>query len=362
MKKIVFYLGSLCTGGAERVIVNLSEFLAKEGWNVTIVTKLRDTEEYVHSDNITRIIADITEEEITDSRAKNLYLRLKKLRKIWKEINPDLIVSFIVKNNFMAITSAIVLKIPVLVSVRSAPAREYNKKSMALLVNPLFARSQGVILQTQDAVSYFSKRVQKKAIILPNPLNPAFLRKPYEGVRENRILTVGRMDKNKNQSMLLEAFAQIADLHPEMILEFYGDGDTRNGLELRTQELGLTERVIFHGTQYDIPEKIEKARIFVLPSKVEGMPNALMEAMALGMAVISTDCPCGGPRTLIQQGENGILIPVDDEDALVLALLQILQNKEYEEKLGKNASKLLEELSPEVVNAKWQQYFLKKCK
>lgn len=230
-KTIVFSIGSLTKGGAERVIVNLAEHFYKEGYQTYIVTKMIAKEEYPVSEGIIRIVADITEEETTRSRVKNLYLRIRKLRGIWKCIQPDMIVSFIGKNNFMTIASARGLKIPVVVSVRSNPGREYGSPIKWCFAQLLFPKADGVILQTKEAKEAFGKRVQKKAVILPNPMNAMFVRELYLGERQKEIVTVGRIDSNKNQELLIDAFVEIAGEFPEWKCKLYGDGEKRNILE-----------------------------------------------------------------------------------------------------------------------------------
>ena len=126
--------------------------------------------------------------------------------------------------------------------------------------------------------------------------------------------------------------------------------------------MGLAEAVLFPGRSDTIYEQIYESRIFVLPSKVEGMPNALIEAMTLGLAVVSTDCPCGGPRMLIQNGVNGLLVPVDDKEAMTNAILKILDNAELEESMGREAHKLLDEVHPDKVNKIWETYLCKLAK
>lgn len=127
-KVIAFYIGSPACGGAERVVVNLAEYFHKQNYKVYIVTKLKEKEEYEISEGIPRILADISGDEISAGRIHNFFGRIRKLQNIWKEIKPNIVVSFIKKNNFMAIASAGPLKIPVVVSVRSAPEREYAGK------------------------------------------------------------------------------------------------------------------------------------------------------------------------------------------------------------------------------------------
>lgn len=356
--RIAFYLGSLTKGGAERVATNLAEYFKEKGYEVFVITKLRASTEYSLSEGIIRIIADITKEE-ERGRICNLFLRIVKLRRIFKEIKPDVIVSFIGKNNLMSIAATRGTGIPVAVSVRSNPARELGDGILKKLYFAMFRLAEGVVLQTTEAKEFFPKSIQRKVIVLQNSLNPEFVRPLYTGEKRKEIVTVGRIDANKNQRMMIDAFVPLAKEFPEWKMILYGDGDEKDFLEKRVRELGLTDSIIFRGTQSNIPEKIEASSIFVLSSKQEGMPNALIEAMVLGLAVISTDCPCGGPRDLIIPGENGILIPVDDTQALTDSLRRLMKEDFLREKLAKNATLLIEKVRPEYINRQWEDYLKK---
>ncbi len=200
--------------------------------------------------------------------------------------------------------------------------------------------------------------IRKKAVILKNPLNPAFVRERRTERPDGRIVSVGRVDANKNHALILRAFARIAPEFPDASLVIYGDGEKRRELIRKAQELGLSDRAQFPGAVSDVAEKIRTASAFVLSSGHEGMPNALIEAMCLGIPSISTDCPCGGPRELIEDGVNGYLIPVGDEEALADRLRRIFSDEEGAERMGKQAALLLEEYRPERVNAEWMDYLL----
>lgn len=338
------------------MIVNLAEYFHSCGYRVTIVTKLQDEVEYPVPQGVDRILADITGEEISKSRIINLARRILKLRKIWKQLRPDHIVSFIKKNNFMAIVSAAGLRIPVIVSVRSNPAREYPDKLTRLLARILFSRTAGVVLQTQQAKEFFSPAVQKKVTILPNSLSKQFLEQKCKVARKKEIVWVGRMDDNKNPQMLLNAFVKLEEQYPEWSLKYVGEGIWLEKLQKICVQEGLEKRVLFTGEIERVAEAVASSSIYVLTSRQEGVPNALIEAMVLGTASIATDCPCGGPAELIRQGENGILIPVDDENALVCELKNLLDDEEYRERLAQNAEKLIEIVHPDIVNQKWQEY------
>ena len=377
-KSIAFYIGGLCIGGAERVICNLAEYFYGEGYRVTMVTKVRDEKEYELNPGIKRIIADITPEEETASRIHNLFARIAKLKRIWKEVKPDVIVSFIRKNNLMAIASAAPLGIPVVVSVRSAPERELKGFGFKTISFLLFRQAAGVVLQTREAYDFFPGYIRAKAVVLPNSINPDFLKASEEltlattinqekkmtvddripsSVKEKRIITVGRIDDNKNQRLLVEAYVKIVDHYPDWSLELIGDGSGRQALEEYVSTLPCKDRISFTGAVDDVAKRMSEASIFVLPSKIEGMPNALIEAMVMGMACISTDCPCGGPRDLIAADEsNGILVPVDNVDAMAMALKRLITNDPLRLSMGDNARKIIATLHPDMVNKQWKNY------
>lgn len=356
MKKIVFYTASLAKGGAQRVIVNLAESLVKKGYAVTIVTTAKGEQEYTISEKINRVYSDITEEEITDNRIRNFIARYKKLRKIWKKEQPGVIVAFIGKNNFMALLTSMGLKIPVITSVRGEPMEEYYNTVLRLLSKSLMGLSAGLILQTSDAKEYFPKWMQKKSVILDNPLNPDFIDEYYDGERKKEIVTVGRLDSNKNQKLIIDAFSKIAGKFPDYNLILYGDGEDREFLSEYVKKSPYAGQIFLPGAIRNVKARIQKAKVFVLSSNTEGMPNCLLEAMALGIPSISTDCPCGGPRMLMEGKENGILVPVKDTDAMAKAMEQLLTDEELWEKCSKNAYKLTEELHPNKVNKKWEEY------
>ncbi|MBD5458799.1 MAG: glycosyltransferase family 4 protein [Lachnospiraceae bacterium] len=357
--KLAFYIGSLDKGGAERVFVNLAEYFKNKGYQIVMVTQYRKAEEYELADGIKRVISDITPQETTGSRLINFYRRVRKLHRVWKEEAPDLVLSCVGKNNFMAIVTTMFTKTKPVVSVVGETKEEYPGRLMRFLANLLFPYASGVILQTERSRSFFSKKVSKTAIILPNSLNPLFLRERFQGEREKRIVSVGRLDANKNHEMMIRAFAALADRYPEYTLTIYGEGELREALLKLIGSLNLEDRVFLPGVIPDVAEKIEKAAMFLLVSYSEGISNALIEAMALGLPVIATDVPSGGTQELIRHGENGLVIPTGDEKALEKALDTLLSDRELAEKLGEEAHRIQERLAPDKVNEQWREYFEK---
>lgn len=356
-KKIAFYIGSLSKGGAERVFVNLAEYFHREGCRVVMVTQYKKEDEYLLEEGVERILSDIEEEKVSSSRVLNFFRRLNKLHAIWKTQKPDLVLSCVGKNNFMTVVTTMGTKTKPVVSVVGEAKEEYPTRVMRLLADLLFSRAAGVVLQTERSRSFFCKKVGKKAVILPNSLNPDFIRPRYEGEREKRIVSVGRTDANKNHEMQLRAFAALQDRYPDYELAVYGDGELRSSIEELACKLGVADRVLLPGVVPDVARRIERAALFLLTSYSEGVSNALIEALALGLPVIATDVPSGGTRELIEDGVNGLIIPAGDQRALEEAVDRILGDPVFARKIGTEAAKIQEKLSPERVNALWRAYF-----
>ncbi|WP_026524661.1 glycosyltransferase [Butyrivibrio sp. MB2005] len=415
-KHIAMYIGSLNKGGAERVMCNLAEYFYNAGYQVTLVTTYLADDEYEVADRkwepvmekdkadepgrlikvlnmdehiktvrmksseepgIDRVFTALMPDE-KGKRVANFRNRVKKLRDTWKSLKPDLILSFLGKNNCMAIYSARGLGIPVVVSVRSNPSREYGSKGLNLAMNMLFPKAAGVVVQTTGAAEYFKDCIRKKCWILPNSINPSFMKGnivPFSE-RKNTIVSVGRLDDNKNQILLIRAFGKIMDEFPDYRLVIYGDGPSRKKFEKEAAGIEAARsagtsgssddhtdgnRIVFMGNVSGVADKIRDAKIFVLTSKQEGMPNALIEAMSMGLACISTDCPCGGPRDLIRDGENGILIPMGEdsamEDSLAKALRSLISDAKKCEAMADAALAVRKDYSPEKINSQWKEYF-----
>lgn len=356
MKRVALFINSLQKGGSERVMVNLAEDFLAKGYEVVLVTQYKRETEYEISAGIKRVYSEPEEERLQGGRIRNFLERFRTLRNIWKTYRPDVILSFLGKNNLMAILTSAFLPVKTAVSVRGEPTMEYEGKKLQMLTKWLFRYADGVVLQTSQARDFFPKAVKKKAVILPNPLNPLFLRERYSGEKENVIAAAGRLDENKNHAMLIRAFSLIEKEFPEMKLVIYGEGESREKLLKLIGEKQLQEKVSLPGSVSDVAAHIENVRIFTLTSNTEGMPNSVIEAMCLGLPVIATDCPCGGTAELIEDGKNGILVPVGDEKALAEAMKKILSNPELEKRLGEEAFLIQDKMAPANVCRLWEEY------
>ncbi len=350
---ILFCLGSMDKGGSQRVIANLSNYLINDN-KVTIVTTSNRESQYNLNEKIKRYYLDDSNKKTSN------FSRIFKLNKIIKNVKPEVIVTFQPEPSFRILLLNIFRKIPTVLSVRNDPNVEYKGFKRKVLMKMLYPLANGYVFQTKDAAQYFSTKIQEKSTIIPNPINEKFIvDNPYIGEREKTIVTVGRLEKQKNQKLLIDAFKNIAQKHDDYKLLIYGEGTLRKQLEDYTKSLNLEDRIIFKGQVDNIPEEINKAGLFVLSSEYEGMPNALMEAMALGLPCISTDCPCGGPKTLIQQDENGILVEVNNTMQMAEAINKLIDKNEFAISLGKKACEISKELNPIKINNMWEMYIRK---
>ncbi len=369
--KIFFITNAMGKGGAERVICNLTSYLSNKN-EITIISVNNTYIAYKLDEKIKYYTLD---DEYTDiysnnnKNKKNIYFlykkistflhRVKKLNKYKRDLEPDIIVAFTPIPSFITLISNVIKKVPTIVSIRNDPKKEFKNIKNYILMKWLYPKCDGFVFQTNEAKEYFDKKIQKKSEIIPNPINPIFIEKSYQKDRNKEIVSVGRLEKQKNQKILIEAFANIASKYNEYKLIIYGEGKLREELQELIKKLNLSNKVFLPGNVENIKEKIYKAEMFVLSSEYEGMPNALMEAMALGVPVISTDCPCGGPKFLIKNNINGILVENKNKDELINAIEKIILNPNESKILGINASKISETLNPDIINRRWENYIEK---
>ncbi|MDO4499711.1 MAG: glycosyltransferase family 4 protein [Erysipelotrichaceae bacterium] len=352
--KILFYINVLYGGGAERVLSNLANHFCQSGDNVVLCTTFASEKDYPVSKNIKRIVFE-DERYVCRNVFKRNVGRITKLRETIKNERPDIVVSFMGEPNFRSIIATRGLKTKIVVSVRNDPKREYPGAIGKFISHCLMPLSDGCVFQTKEAQQYFPKKLINKSKIILNDVKEEFFnveRKPEFG----KIVSLGRLSPQKNQVLLLEAFEKLSKKYNDISLEIYGDGELKTDLEGKIKEYGLQNKAFLKGNTNDVTSVLSKADIFVLTSNFEGLPNALMEAMAVGVPSISTDCPCGGPKTLIQNGANGILIPVNDLDGLVNNIEKLLLDKELKISLGENAKKRSQDFTTDKVFEQWKEY------
>ncbi len=342
--KIIMVTAGMSGGGTERVIAVLANYMVGKSHEVKIVMTSRNEVAYeLHS--------SVQVLSIGGSTGGSLSKRLKRicdLRRLFKEDKEQIIVSFGTETNFFSLLAGVGLKNRVLVSERNDP----NQCTYPVLRNMIYRMADSLIFQTEDARCCFPKGIAKKGTVIPNPLSGE-IKKPSHGVRNREIVTAGRLEPQKNHKLLIEAFRGFSEQFPDYRLVIYGKGYLEEELKAFAGELHLEEKVIFAGFSSHIQEKLHSASMFVLSSDYEGVSNSLMEAMALGLPVISTDCPIGGSAMLIKNRENGLLVPVGSAAALTEAMKYMAEDSERAEEMGRRAEYVREEYSAEKICQKW---------
>lgn len=324
MKKILFYINILSGGGAERVIVNLANEFAKKGYETILVASYATEGEYSVSNNVKQYYLD--KRNIKTNFIKRNLSRITKLRMILRNERPEVIVSFMAEANFRAIVATLGLNIRSIISVRNDPKIAYKGIKGFVLRNFIYPLADGCVFQTENAKKWFTKKLQKKSAIILNPIKEDFynvIRKPQKGL----VVTCGRLVVQKNHILLIEAFAEVTKSLKNINLNIYGEGELKRSLQTIINNLGMNDRIKLMGSSNNIPKVLSTADLFVMSSDYEGMPNALMEAMVVGLPCISTDCPCGGPRVLLGEN-NGQLFRVGNKEELIKLLFECLRNSE----------------------------------
>ncbi len=284
-------------------------------------------------------------------------LRYKTIRIVVQKNKPDVVLTMPEDTGIYAILALIGTGIPVYVSERNNPWVMPDVKITRLLRKVAYPFAQGIIFQTQMAKSFFPQYIQKKGVVLQNPVDATRIPEPYIGERKKVFSAVGRLEPQKNFPMLIRAFSEFHKREKDYKLVIYGEGRERINIENLIKELHLENSVSLPGRNKDVLNCINDCAAFILSSDYEGMPNALIEAMCMGMPVISTDCPSGGPREIIENEKNGLLIPVNDELRMTQAMFNIIKDGDSC-LLGQNAYKIGKHLMDASVFEDWKNVLI----
>lgn len=354
--KIVFFINRLYGGGAERVVCNLANHLAKINHQIEIICMTDEKQTYGLSTNIRRYGLIKQEERkcfIIDS-----IIRLYRLIKYLYIHKVDTYIVFLPVTTILLLQLKVFVKGKIIASERVDPIYYSFQKQKQL--RQVAHKADGWVFQTQEERDWYDTTTGNAKIeIIPNAINPDFFKPLYQGEHRKVIVTAGRLNGQKRHDILIKAFNQVKDEYPDYNVEIYGAGDEEQKLQDLINSLNIENRVFLKGNYSPIYDKLKDASLFVLSSDYEGMPNALMEAMALGLPCISTDCDGGGAKFLIENGKNGLLVPKGDILALASAMRTMLSDSGKAMKLGLEAAKIQNKLAPEVIYGKWEEFIKK---
>ena len=337
MKKVTFAIGSLFGGGAERVVSVWASMLAEKGYKVSVLLYARMENEYPISDKVNVVpIAESTKA----CNDMSIIKRLRLFRKALKKLKPDVVISFLPVVQVYTRIACIGLRIPRIETVRISPWHAgMDGTKFSKLWRNCFETSKAVILQSEGQKPFFSKKVQAKSVVIPNPINEIYINneKTTYNASSHKVVAAGRLSSQKNYKMMIDAISIVKEQYKDVGLSIYGVGELEEELGAYIKKSGLENSVKLMGRTNELYKVYEESDVYVMSSDYEGLPNALAEAMAIGLPCVSTDCKTG-PSDLIDNGQNGFLIPCGDVNALAEKIKTIFNMSANEqEELGKKA-------------------------
>ena len=363
LKHIAFHLNCLEQGGAERVVSTLADRFVQEGFDVTIATEWVGENEFVLDPRIRRVHVGLREEDEAKGRVTKALLRIRYLKEFMKQKRPDVLVSFAQKANYRTVMACRGTGVPAVISIRTNPYLWYAPLKDRFIVWRYFDRAAGCVYQTTGQKAFFAPHLQQDCPVILNPVHPKYFDAPVLP-KEKSVVQHARLVDFKNQPMLIRAFLRARESRPGWVLRIYGpdshDG-TKEFLEALIAERGAEDCVFLMGGSDALEQEIPKGSVYAFSSDWEGLPNALLEAMAMGMSIVATDCPCGGPATVIEDGVNGLLVPIKDEDAYAAALGRLMDDEALRTRLGAEARKIRERTDIDSIYAEWRTYLTRVC-
>lgn len=356
---IAFVISSLETGGAERVLSELANCWASRGHKASLITLSAPGTPSLYPLDPRVCLVQLNQLAAVDSnvnilvRLKNIAKRIFRLRKALKVAKPDVIISFVDVMNITTILASRGLEIPVIVSERTHPAYYQLPAFYKKMRRMAYPWADRVICQTVSALAYFSWLPDAQKQIIPNWVRKAVLQKKESDILTpvRRIVSVGRLCKNKGFHTLILAFSELVLENRNLELIIYGEGTGRPGLENLIQRLHLTNHVFLPGTVRDINGVLHQADLFVFPSRYEGFPNALCEAMAVGLPIIASNC--SGTTDIVRDGIDGRLFPVGDVNRLTALLRELIEDPDQRAKLSQGARAISDRFSQASVLRLW---------
>ena len=350
--KIAFAIHAIGEGGAERVTTILCTRFAEKGYEVHLITNHQRDWEYPVSSMVKRHIIG---ENVSSFRPLASYQRISRLRNICKKEKYDVILAFMSMNEYSVFATA-GLRTKNIISLRNAVEKLYPSKLKRSIFIELLSLASGAVFQTEEAMSWFPKRFQEKSTIIFNPVWSQFYQVKRE-VEPGLMVASGRLVPQKNYSMMLRAFALVASEY-DVRLEIYGNGAEKGRLEKIVEKLEISDKVKFCGQSNDVPSVLARADIFLMTSDFEGLPNSLMEAMAVGVPCVCTDCLGGGPRFLLGNSERGLLVRMNDELLFADAIMHYLNSESTKNNKAEAARAYAKRFSVDNCFDAWENYVL----
>ncbi len=388
-QEVLFFIDSLGGGGAERVVSVLSNYMsAKHDYKVSIVMLRKCEFAYVLNENVELVYAqDLDVKSVYGKLMRRIFRIYKKLRQsVYKPIMKRLglykkvpnidetafyfyatyalpyrellkkhegatAFGFLIRSNIAMLMASKGTKVKTVFCERNNPVRPDMPKNIMKIRDRIYKKCDEAVFQTDEERDYYTK-IKGKKVVIPNAIKDG-LPERFEGERRNEIVNFCRLSKQKNLPLLIDAFEKLLEDYPEYTLRVYGKGDEKENLTKYIADKKLGQKVFLEDFATDIHDRIKDAKMFVSTSDFEGLSNTMLEAMAIGLPCVCTDCDGGGARMMIKDHLNGLLVPKNDVNAVYSAMKEIIENKTLSEKLSQNATKVKDDLSADKIAQKW---------
>lgn len=360
--KILFLTSSLGAGGAERVATTLCNAWATRGDKVTLIPTFSGGGQSFY--NLVAAVELVYLANIVGIKRKTIGSYAKRffaLRRIIRDRQPDVIVSFLPNVNVAAIFTSAFLKIPLIICERRDPSSQHFSNFLEFSCRATYRFADMLTVQTEAVVNKVVQIYPRLKLVreISNPLPDGVVavRKSRPCHERKTLLSIGRLSPEKQIDLIISVFAECASRYQDWDLHVYGDGPLRADLEMQIHNLGMQERIILQGHTTEPWKIMVDADAFVMASKCEGFPNTLLEAMGVGLPCVAFDCP-SGPREISSRGKYATLVKLDDKSGLLAALEKIMSDKIFASELGEQArASILERYRLSEIINRWDQLF-----
>ncbi len=363
--KLIFVIKRLedTSGGAERVFGQIAAGLTRIGHDVIVASF-----DSADAESFYPLASDVPWEKLKGGNsaqktsAWDILVRGWRLRRLVSKERPAAVVAFMSSGYVLTALALIGTGIPVIASEHIVPTHYQDRKAEFRLVMMSAFLSRRMTVLSEEVKKLFPRLMQKRLVVMNNPVQHFPFTADPAGVNKSPkiVLSIGRMEAQKDQKTLIAAFARIARDFPDWVLRIVGTGPLQEDLARQADDLGVKDKVQFPGTTKNIGDEYKRAQIFVLPSLYESFGLVTAEAMSCGLPCIGfADCP--GTNKLIVGGESGILVePGDDRvAALAEALKTLMADPVKREAMGEQGQRLALTFDAEVIIGEWERLILK---
>jgi GalNAc-alpha-(1->4)-GalNAc-alpha-(1->3)-diNAcBac-PP-undecaprenol alpha-1,4-N-acetyl-D-galactosaminyltransferase len=353
--RIILVISDLQSGGTQRVVSSLANYWVRVGKKVTVITFSTPEDDFFRLSNPVERIS-IGGQKDSSSFLSGLVSNLRRIRRLrdtLETLKADLAIGLIGHTNILLTLAGMGLKTKIIISERNDPRRQSIGRLWDFLRQKIYPYADLVTSNSREVVTALEDFVPgRKLAYLPNPVSIPDSERPHPP-RQNKIVAVGRLHHQKAHDILIPAFAKLSGKHPDWRLEIVGEGGERPALQHQIDSLGMAKKITLAGRVQNVEERLAKSKIFAMPSRYEGTPNALLEALSLGIPAVISDASAGALE-YVRNGESGLIVPVNDIDGLEEALCKLVEDDNLRQAFADRSTAMVEHLSLPKVAEVWE--------